>query len=233
MIDQLAWMSLAALLAGLPTGAEPVQLDPADFTARIDNPYLPLRPGDVRVYRMTDPDGGLQRSVSTVTRQTRRIANGVTARVVYTSVSEGDRRVEDNRAWYAQDSEGNVWYLGERSREFAENGRVTTTKGSWETGVDGAQPGVIMPARPRVGLAYRQEHYAGVAEDRARVFSLRERVEVRAGRFPRRVLLIKETEGIERDLLEYKFYARGVGPVLGIEVSGGSGREELVRFRRG
>ncbi len=215
----------------LPTGGEVVKLDPTDFTTRIDNPYWPMRPGDRRVFRVANPEGLTERSISTVTSTTRRIANGITARVVHTTVSEKGALIEDNVAWYAQDREGNVWYFGELSREL-ERGRVTSTKGSWEAGVAGAQPGVIMPARPRVGLAYREEHVAGIAEDRAEVFGLSERAEVSAGRF-RRVLLIKETEGIQRNVLDYKFYAREVGPVLGIEVSGGSDREELIGFRRG
>jgi hypothetical protein len=215
----------------LPQGGERVDLDPADFTTAIDNPYLPMTPDDRRVYRVTDPEGTRERAVATVTDGTRRIANGITARVVHTRVSEGGETIEDNRAWYAQDGAGNVWYLGERGRELA-NGQVKSTKGSWEAGVDGAQPGVIMPARPALGLAYREEHYSGIAEDRAEVFSLGERAEVPFGRF-RDVLLIKESEGIERALLDYKFYARGVGPVLGIEVSAGSGREELVNYTPG
>jgi hypothetical protein len=213
----------------LPQGAERVDLDPAEFTVEIDNPYLPMTPGDRRVYLVTDPEGTKQRAVAVVTRRTRLIANGITARVVCTRVSERGELVEDNRAWYAQDGEGNVWYLGENAREI-EGGRVKTRRGSWEAGVDGALPGVMMPARPEVGLAYREEHYSGVAEDRAEIFSLGERAEVRLGKY-RDVLLIKETEGIERALLDYKFYARDVGPVLGIEVSAGSGREELVGFR--
>jgi hypothetical protein len=215
----------------LPQGGDRVDLDPADFTTAIDNPYLPMTPGDRRVYRVTDPEGTNERAVVTVTGDIKRIANGITARVVYAEVSEGGERIEDNRAWYAQDGAGNAWYLGERARELA-NGQVKSTKGSWESGVDGAERGVIMPARPEVGLAYREEHYAGVAEDRAEVFSLGERAEVPFGKF-RDVLVIKETEGIERALLDYKFYARGVGPVLGIEVSAGSGREELIAYARG
>jgi hypothetical protein len=215
----------------LPQGGEQVDLDPADFTTAIDNRYMPMTPGDRRVYRVTDPEGTRERAVATVTDGTRRIANGITARVVHTRVSEGGEPIEDNRGWYAQDGAGNVWYLGERGRELA-NGRVKSTKGSWEAGVGGARPGVIMPARPEVGLEYREEHYAGVAEDRAEVFSLDERAEVPFGKF-RDVLLVKETEGIERALLDYKFYARGVGPVLGIEVSAGSGREELISYSPG
>jgi hypothetical protein len=218
----------AAAGSAFPRGAERVRLDPAEFTTEIDNPYLPMTPGDRRVYRVTDPEGTRERAVAIVTGATRTTATGITARVVFTRVFEGDREIEDNHAWYAQDAEGNVWYLGELAREL-EDGKVTSTDGSWEAGVDGAEPGVVMPADPRVGLAYRQEHFAGVAEDRAEVFSLAERAEVPFGRF-RDVVMTRETEGIERSLLDYKFYARGVGPVLGVEISAGSGREELVRF---
>ena len=223
----------AAPNGGLPTGNDPVQLEPSDFTTRIDNPYRPIRPGDRSVFRVTDAEGLRERSVVKVTHGTKLIANGVTARVVYTKVFEDGKLIEDNHAWYAQDDNGNVWYLGERAREI-ENGEVTSTKGSWEAGVDGAQPGVVMPAHPKVGLAYREEYAKGVAQDRAKVFSRRERAEVPFRRFPSGVLLTKETSPLDPPgFLDYKFYARGVGPVLGIEISGGSDREELVRFRRG
>ena len=110
---------------------------------------------------------------------------------------------------------------------------MTATKGSWEAGVEGAQAGVIMPARPKVGLAYREEYAKGVAEDRAKVFSLHERAEVPYRRFGSCVLLIKETSPLDPPgALDYKFYAKGVGPVLGVEISGGSDREELVDFHR-
>lgn len=216
----------------LPQGGQPVQLDPDDLSTKIDNPYRPLRPGDRWRYRETDPEAPKVRVVVTVTDETKTVANGATARVVHAVERESGEVTEQNYAWYAQDKEGNVWYLGEDTREI-ENGDVTSTKGSWEAGVDGAQPGVAMPAHPRVGLTYREEHYKGVAEDRAEVFSLRERVEVPFRRFGRGVLLIKEASPLEPELLDYKFYAKGVGQVLGIEVSGASGREELVSFRRG
>ena len=135
--------------------------------------------------------------------------------------------------WYAQDGAGNVWYLGEHTTEY-EDGRPTTTEGSFEAGIDGAQAGIIMPARPRVGLRYRQEYYKGHAEDRAEVLSLREQVEVPFGHFrPGRVLMTRDLNPLEPKILEYKFFARGVGPVLAVGVSGGSDREELVSFRHG
>jgi hypothetical protein len=215
----------------LPRGSEPARLDPADFTTTIDNPYWPMRPGMRWMYREIVPDGGRQRVVVTVTRRTRTIANGITARIVRDTVTENGELVEDTFDWYAQDQAGNVWYLGERTREY-ENGKVVSTAGSWEAGVAGAQPGVVMPAIPRVGLAYRQEHYAGEAEDEAAIVSVDEQVEVPFGRFAR-VLMTKDTTPLEPRVREYKFYARGVGPVLAISVSGGNGREELVRLTRG
>jgi hypothetical protein len=214
----------------LPQGSEPVHLNPADFTTRIDNPYWPMKPGARWVYRETDPEGTRQKVVVTVTRKTKKIANGITARVVHDVVTEKGKPVEKTDDWYAQDKAGNVWYLGEFTKEY-ENGKFVSTKGSFEAGVDGAQPGVIMPAKPRPGMKYRQEYYAGHAEDRGQIVSRREQAEVPFGHF-RRVLMTKDTNPLERKILEFKFYARGVGPVLAVGVSGGSDREELVRYTK-
>jgi len=196
----------------------------------IDNPYLPLAPGSRWVYRETAADGSKQRVVVKVTHRTRLIANGVTARVVRDTATENGKVIEDTFDWYAQDGRGNVWYLGEDTKEY-ENGKVVSTKGSWEAGVDGATAGIVMPARPRVGMSYRQEYYRGHAEDRAKILSLGEQAEVPFGHFDR-VLLTKEWNPLEPKVLEYKLYARGVGPVLALTISGGSDREELLRFRR-
>jgi hypothetical protein len=217
----------------LPRGSEKVNLDPATFTTRIDNPWWPIRPGSRWVYRETDPEGTRQRVVVTVSRQTKRIANGVTARVVRDVVTEDGEPVEVTEDWYAQDACGNLWYLGEDTREY-ENGKISSREGSWEAGVDGAQPGVIMPAKPRPSMRYRQEHYAGHAEDRASILSRAEQVEVPYGFFGKgRVVMTRDVNPLEPKVLEYKFYARGIGPVLAVSVSGGSDREDLVRYTRG
>ena len=221
----------AGAAAGLPRGDEHVTLDPADFSTRITNPWWPMRPGSRWVYRETDSGGARQKVVVTVTRRTKRIANGVTARVVSDVATEDGEPVEVTDDYYAQDREGNVWYLGEDTAEY-EHGKVVSREGSFEAGVDGAEAGVIMPARPRAGLRYRQEHYAGHAEDRARIVSRREQAGVPYGHF-RRVLMIREDNPLEPKVLEFKFYARGIGPLLAVSVSGGSDREELLRFRRG
>lgn len=233
-------VAVSALAGMVATGefavaAQPIkpQPDPAELTTRIDNPYWPMRPGSRWVYRETDSEGTRQRVVVTVTHRTKRIANGATARVVHDVVTENGKPVEVTDDWYAQDRAGNIWYLGEQTTEYV-NGKPGSTEGSFEAGVDGALAGIVMPAKPKAGMSYRQEYYKGHAEDRGQILSLKEQVEVPFGHFRRgRVLMTKDLNPLEPKVLEYKFYARGVGPVLAIGVSGGSDREELVRYSRG
>ncbi|MEO8424690.1 MAG: hypothetical protein ABI595_12380 [Actinomycetota bacterium] len=213
----------------LPQGGEPVTLDPADFTGPIDNPYWPMTPGTTWKFRETDK--GVELSVRVyVTTRTKEII-GIQATVVHDVVREGRHVIENTWDWYAQDACGNVWYLGENTKEY-ENGAVVSTAGSWEAGVDGAQPGVVIPADPAVGVSYRQEFFAGEAEDHAEILSVSEQAEVPFGHFTD-VLLTKDDTPLHPKVLEYKLYARGVGPVLVFGVSGGSGTEELISFELG
>jgi hypothetical protein len=205
-------LALVLLAVGLGGGEDAVR--------PIDNPYFPLTPGSRWVYRETATDGSKQRVVVKVTDRTRLIANGVRARIVRDTVSERGDVIEDTFDWYAQDAGGNVWYLGEDTKEY-ENGKVVSTKGSWEAGVNGARGGLIMPAHPRPGMQYRQEYLAGEAEDKARVVSVFEDS-----------VLTREWTPLEPKRFEYKLYARGVGTVLELSVPSGD-REELVSFTRG
>ena len=220
-----------AAAGDLPQGSEPVELDPSEFTTEIDNPYWPMKPGSRWVYRETDGEGGEQRVVVTVEPRTKRIANGVEARVVHDVVTEDGEPVEVTDDWYAQDSDGNVWYLGEDTTEY-EDGKPKSKAGSFEAGKDGAQAGVIMPADPEPGMTYRQEYYRGEAEDTGAIVGVDEQAEVPFGHF-RDVLMTKDLNPLEPKILEFKFYARNVGPVLAVSVSGGSDREELVSYSEG
>jgi hypothetical protein len=139
--------------------------------------------------------------------------------------------VEDTLDWYAQDTFGNLWYLGEDTKEY-DNGKVVSTEGSWEAGADGAQPGIILPADPQVGMAYRQEYYAGQAEDGAEILALDKHVDVPFGTFDN-VLETSDFTPLEPDVEEHKFYARGVGPVEVLQTSGGSSHEQLLTFEPG
>ncbi|MEQ1736294.1 MAG: hypothetical protein ABL886_07825 [Rhodoglobus sp.] len=212
----------------LPLGDDPVTLDPAAFSATIDNPSWPMTPGTRWTYRETDPDGDELTVVVIVTSDTRMIANGITARVVRDTVYRGDTIIEDTFDWYAQDQDGAIWYLGEDTAEF-EDGHLSSTSGSFEAGVDGALPGIVIPADPQVGMRYRQEFSRGQAEDNGEILSLDEVVEVPAGLYEN-VLMTRDTITIEPDVEEHKFYAPGVGLVLTLDISGGSGREELIRI---
>jgi len=210
---------------GLPQADEPVDLDPAAFTAEVTNPWFPLGPGTRWTYRETTEDGEVVEVVVTATSVTRQIANGITARVVRDTVTLDGEIIEDTLDWYAQDEAGTVWYLGEDTAEF-EDGTVTTREGSFEAGVDAAQAGVIMPASPVVGMTYRQEFYEGEAEDNGEVLALGQQVAVPAGAYDD-LVKTADTTPLEPDVLEHKFYARGVGLVLTIDKDAG-GREELL-----
>jgi hypothetical protein len=197
---------------------------PGDFTTRIDNPYYPLRPGDRKVWRVTAPDGTRQKLVDHVTNRTKLIADGVRARVVISKVTNRrGKLVEYTEEWFAQDRAGNVWYFGE-----------DTTEGPWEAGVDGSEPGIQMPAHPKAGMRFQLEGgYKAGAVDRTQVLSVgKEQVEVPYGHF-RKVVMNRDYSPVEPKVAELQFYARGVGGVLAIDISGGDTREELVGFHRG
>jgi hypothetical protein len=145
-------------------------------------------------------------------------------------VFEDGELVEDTRDWYAQDVAGNVWYLGEETAEY-ENGEVVTTAGSWEAGVDGALPGIVMLADPRVGDVYRQEFYEGEAEDVGMVVALTGEVSVEAGTWSGEdVLVTEDWTPLEPGVREQKTYALGVGVVHEVQIEGGDDEVVLRRF---
>lgn len=199
-----------------------------EFSTKIDNPYWPMEPGARWVYSESEGHG-VNRVVVEVTDRTKVVASGVKARVVHDVVSRDGEVVEDTYDWYAQRKDGSIWYLGEDTKEY-ENGQVSSTEGSWEDGVDGAKRGLMVPAKPKVGMTYRQEYYAGHAEDKGKILSLDASASVRAGRYAH-VLKTRDFTPLEPSAAEFKYYARGTGPVLSESVSGG-GREELVSYRR-
>jgi hypothetical protein len=173
--------------------------------------------------------GGGARNEVVVTDRTRQVM-GVTATVVRDTETRDGVLVEATNDWFAQDRGGNVWYLGEETREV--RGGELSPAGSWEAGVDGALPGIIMKADPRVGDAYRQEYYPGKAEDMGKV--------VRVGasetvpfRSMDGLLVTQDWTPLEPEVVEEKYYASGVGLVLERTVRGGSGRNELVSYQPG
>jgi hypothetical protein len=205
------------------------QVDPGRFVEVIDNPYLPLAVGSRWVYE-GESDGQVEHVEVVVTDQTR-IVMGVTTVVVRDTVSVEGQVVEDTFDWFAQDVDGNVWYFGEDVSDF-ENGVLVSHAGSWEAGVGGALPGIVMPADPVVGAAYRQEFLAGEAEDMAEVVSVGGSATVRFGTFDD-VITTRDWTPLEPDVVEEKLYAAGIGNIASDKVEGGDGGVELIEFTPG
>jgi hypothetical protein len=201
-----------------------------NFTTNIDNPFFPLQPGTTFIYKGSK-EGSKQRDEFAVTDRTV-VIDGVTCRVVHDKVFMQGVLQEDTFDYFAQDVDGNVWYFGEDTEELDSKGRVVSTEGTWRAGVDGAQPGVIMEAHPKVNDHYFQEVAAPIAQDEAIVLNLHEIVAVPFGKFTN-CLQTKEFTQLEPGNVEHKFYARGVGFILGVVVKGGKERLALVNIVRG
>ncbi len=204
-------------------------LPPAtDFSSRVDNPWFPLRPGTRYVY-VGVKDGQPSRDVVTVGHQVRTIISAPCV-VVQDRLYRSGRLSERTTDWYTQDKQGNVWYFGEDTAELDRSGHVTSTEGSWMAGVDGAQPGIFMPARPRVGQSFRQEFYKGHAEDHVRIIGVLSTVTASAN--TENALLTEEWTPLEPGTLDHKTYVRGIGNVLEQTIKGGDERAELTAVTR-
>ncbi|UKJ08520.1 hypothetical protein [Solitalea lacus] len=191
------------------------------FVDNITNPYFPLIPKTIYKYKSVT-DEGTEIDIVEVTTKTKPIL-GVTARVIHDRAFLDGELIEDTFDYYAQDKQGNVWYFGEDTKEL-ENGQVVSTEGTWRAGINGATPGIIMLAEPKIGLKYQQEFAEDVAEDRAKVLSLSETVEVPFGNF-NNCLKTLDTTPLDPSIREFKFYAPGVGSVLEVQ---GKERLELI-----
>ncbi|MFL5404007.1 MAG: hypothetical protein ACJ8BF_14470 [Gemmatimonadales bacterium] len=204
------------------------EFEPEDFVAVVDNRFFPLQPGTRYIYT-GEEDGEPVRDVMDVTHSSKTIL-GVKATVVLDRVFQSGALKEKTLDWYAQDERGNVWYLGEDSKEY-EDGNVVSTAGSWEAGKNGARAGIIMPAHPRVGQVTQQEFAPGIAEDRARVLRRGVQVSVPYGGF-HGCLETEEFTPLEPGVKEVKFYCSQIGFVKARDVQGGTARLALVAVRR-
>ena len=208
-------------------GAYSPMIDPAHFSSVVDNPYLPFLPGTRWVYQGVNENEEHETTTIEVLTETRTVM-GVPATVVHDLVEIGGKVVEDTSDWYAQDDQGNVWYLGEDTTAY--DGGSASKEGSWEAGVDGALPGIVMPATPEVGTnGYRQEYRPGEAEDMALVVAVGGDQTV--GTVYRDVVVTQEWTPLEPDITEQKSYAPGVGLITEDLVRGGTEHHELVSFR--
>jgi hypothetical protein len=212
-----------------PQSSEPSNLNPADFSTNIDNPYWPMPVGRSWHVHVTNPQGESLQETITVENQTKQIADGVTARVVRDIVYDQGKPTEITDDWYAQDADGNIWYFGEDTTTIDLKTGKRDSSGSFEAGKNGADAGIAMPAHPYAGETYREEYYKGHAEDRSTVIALNQQVEAPAGHFTD-AILTDDHSPLEPTVSEYKLYAKGVGPVVAVSVSGEAEREDLVSY---
>jgi hypothetical protein len=202
-------------------------LNPDNFSDSITNLYLPFTPGKVYTYE-GQTDEGTETIVVTVTNDKKTIL-GIECRVVHDVVTLEGNIVEDTYDWYAQDINGNVWYLGEDSKEI-ENGVVAGTEGSWEAGVDGAQAGILMPAVPILGIPYRQEYYFNEAEDWGKIIETGLNVTIGYGTFTD-CIKTEEWTPLEPEMLENKYYAPGIGVIKEETIRGENEVVELINIQ--
>jgi len=221
----LVLMFGALVLSGAPGYTKNVtaQFNPGNSGGyAIDNPYFPLVPGTTFFYE-GQKDGVPASNVTGVTLDIR-LVDGVWCVVVLDQAFEnGTTLVEQTFDWYAQDKLGNVWYFGEDATEFPSGSK----EGSWEAGVNGALPGIVMEAHPRVGDRYSQEIAIDVAQDMAQVLSVNKALTMSLGSFDD-LLLTREWSPLDKGVTEHKYYAPGVGSIYGVVVKGGSENTELV-----
>jgi hypothetical protein len=203
------------------------QIVPANFSPTVTNRFFPLTPGKTLVYTGTK-DG--EKALDLVAASSRtRLIDGVTTRVVQDRLYLDNVLAERTSDYYAQDRCGNVWYFGEDTAELDRHGKVVSTEGTWHAGVDGAQPGVIMQAHPQLGRRFRQEWYQGHAEDVFKVVSRNSRITVPYGSF-RHALRTEETNALEPDVLDNKYYVEGIGEVAELSVKGPREALKLVEI---
>jgi hypothetical protein len=202
-------------------------LAPADFSPVVDNPYFPLPVGRTWVYRGTR-DGQSQIDRVTVTSKTKLVAEGITARVVRDVATHHGKLLEKTADWYAQDNHGNVWYVGEDTTAYLPGGK-TDKSGSWEAGVNDAEPGIIMLANPQIPDAYRQEFLKGEAEDTAWIINRGGSVSAPIGTFGH-ALRTLEFARIEPGVVDQKVYAPGIGIVTETALTGPNEVSNLIRM---
>lgn len=209
------------------TGYHP-EIDPANFVRVVDNHYFPLVPG-TKFTLEGKTEEGLEHQEAVVTNDTKQIL-GVATTVVHDSITIKGELAEDTFDWYAQDAQGNVWYFGEDTKSYA--GGKVSTEGSWEAGVDGAEPGIIMPASPQVTDSFRQEYLAGQAEDMFWIVAVGQKASTPYKEFNDVVVSLEWTP-LEPKVVTQKVYAPGIGIVKETGLAGGLEQFELLDVTQG
>jgi hypothetical protein len=220
--------AIAATVVVLAGGSATASIDPADFNAPVNNPYFPLKPGTLFVYKGSE-DGQHLVEYLRVTHKHKRI-EGVRTIVISDVLYANGHLNERTKDWYADDNSGNTWYFGEKTATYHPNGTVASREGSWQAGVNGGVAGIIMTANPHPTQAYRQEFLKGHAEDQAWIVANHGTVRVPYGKV-HRVVRSYEWTRLEPNVVSLKLYGPHLGIVAERDVAGGTENMKLVRVR--
>jgi hypothetical protein len=219
-----AGSTTSGLVAALPP-----QPSPDDWAPEITNPWLPFVPGTTLTY--TGMKDGQPTVDTYVVTARKKVVNGAPATVVLNTLRTGKHEIEGTEDWYAQDKQGNVWYLGEATQTFDKNGRVLSTTGSWQAGVNGAEAGLFMPAEPNVGGAHYQEYYRGHAEDAYKIISVNGTITVPYGTY-KNAVVTQEMTALEPNIISQKYYIKGIGQVYENDIKGSTEYAKLVSVKK-
>ena len=223
LVTMMIWSSLI-----LPAQSAVMEFNIMNFhdPLKIDNKYFPLEPGTTMIYNGTSEDGEPFKNVFVVTNETKVIL-GINTRIVHDDAYVNGEHEEKTDDWFAQDDDGNVWYMGEYTTDLTEG---SSHEGSWEAGKNGANAGIIMEAQPKVGDKYDQEVAKDVAEDKATILSTNEKVCVAYGCFSN-VIKTEDINPLEPEIVENKYYASNIGEIKAEMVKGGSEVETLIQIK--
>ena len=205
-------------------------IKPEHFVEGINNEFLPMVPGDTAFFTTVSVENGetIVEDVYVAVTHDIKVIQGISCEVIHDVVMEDGIITEDTYDWFAQDIKGNVFYFGEDTKKLQEDGSWDT-EGSFEAGVDGAEAGIVMAFNPKkvVGMEYRQEYYVGHAQDKAKVTATNETVTIAYGTF-KHCVKTEETTVLDPGVIEYKWYAPGIGLVMASISIGGDEHEELI-----
>lgn len=215
---KVSWILAARVMVGIVAcGSDSLGPDstpplPLALQATVTNPFFPLPLGRTLAYETQTANGLETDTVDVLAHPTG--VNGFPVTEVHDRVYLAGSLTENTLDWYAQDPDGNVWYLGEDTKQY-DQGVLVGTEGTWQWGVHNALPGIIVWGDPHPNLhkLYRQEFDRGNAQDVGKVVALDQSVTVPFGTFTGCVQT-EEWSTLESGPHETKFYCPGIGVAL-------------------
>ncbi len=190
--------------------------DPNNFSSStvIDNEWMPMQPGTQWVYEGTAVEDGesISRRIEFTVTDLTKVIEGVRTVVGWIEDFNDGELVEKEIAFYAQDNDGNVWYLGEHPEDY-EGGNFVASP-TWIAGIEDARAGIKMLSSPQLGAPIYYQGWGPAVEwsDYGQVDQMGQETCVPVNCY-KDVLVNAESSLGETGAFQVKYYARGVGEV--------------------